>query len=713
MSIKIPTRTKCRERIEEELVKMKERFLAGLKKASVMIIASIMLLGVIPLGMLSHVTTVNAEGEFLRLAPETETSVAAENTLQGEGILSVTPDSHAVGGNYYGYLRFDLRSLQEKDIDEISSAKLRLILLRTPAAEAVPVQLWLMPDVAWSKSMDWAEKPSRLGEIPIASTTVSPETDGKSRLFEVDLTGYLKKWMEEGREKVSFRLDSLGDGIAAVYAGTAHEDPLFRPCLKVTTKAATDPDGNTLQKVRLSQQYATEQAQTTMMTVGGNQEVYLKFSLNTDNIQGAVYQTFLQLNYLQGDPEAMLRIDYLENTAWTTEELAEGNLPEGKRYPVYREEDFAFGVYDQIDMTDVVNDTLARGEREVTLLLWCENGKMVFESTGEQAPRLRVSVSDDRDVVAMMEASAGVLGKNTAPNAITKALADDGIADNGIRTEISWQAADVKTGLSARESLAANGKISRPQWFRESREILATATISAGEFQRERRCYLTILPQEIPDFTGVEFGTMLDIGAPDEEAKNKFESVGTVDRSRWIAGRKLTYRELKRDGTMILHFPVDEEKQNYLTVKLWEEDDFPGILVSSLQNREVTPFAIEGIKMAEREEGGFLYLTYPIPMSYTKDRKYVSLALTLPEQEIPEAGESVTAETEADESLEETPAVSIYDAYLTQTPYFDPLAFAEQGEAVVKKSEETESAFYRFLRKIYGAAEQTFGFRDT
>ena len=271
----------------------------------------------------------------------------------------------------------------------------------------------------------------------------------------------------------------------------------------------------------------------------------------------------------------------------------------------------------------------------------------------------------------------------------------------------------MKTGLSARESLAANGKISRPQWFRESREILATATISAGEFQRERRCYLTILPQEIPDFTGVEFGTMLDIGAPDEEAKNKFESVGTVARSRWIAGRKLTYRELKRDGTMILHFPVDEEKQNYLTVKLWEEDDFPGILVSSLQNREVTPFAIEGIKMAEREEGGFLYLTYPIPMSYTKDRKYVSLALTLPEQEIPEAGESVTAETEADESLEETPAVSIYDAYLTQTPYFDPLAFAEQGEAVVKKSEETESAFYRFLRKIYGAAEQTFGFRDT
>ncbi len=679
---------------------MKERFLAGLKKASVIIIASIMLLGVIPLGMLSHVTTVNAEGEFLRLQPEAEASVAAGNTLLGNGILSADEDSYAVGENHYGYLRFDLRSLLDKKIDQISSAKLRLIVLRTPTTEAVPVQLWLTPDNGWSKTMDWEEKPSHLGEILVSSITVPAETDGKSRLFQVDLTEYLKKWLEEGREKISFRLDSPGKGIAAVYAGNSHEDPLYRPCLKITTGTATDPDGNTLQKVRLSGQYATGQEQTTLMTVGEGKEVYLKFSLNTENIRGAVYRTVLQLTRLQGDTEALLRVDRLENADWTSEALETGEMPLGERYPVYREEDFEIGAYDKIDITDVVNDTLAGGKTEIALLLWCENGKMIFDNAEELAPRLKLSVSDHRDAVAIMEASASALGKNTNPNAVTKALEDDGIADNGVRTEINWGATEVKTGLPARDALAANGKIYRPQWFRESREILAVARISAGEYQRERRCYLTILPQEAPDFENVEFRTMLDIGNAEKEAKNKFDSVGTVARGRFVEGRKLTYRELKQNGAMVLHFPVEPERQNYLTVKLWEEDAFQGIAVSCLQNRELSPFAIEGTEMVEKEDGGFLYLTYPIPLSYTKDRDYVSLKLTLPEREIGE------------EAPEEDSAVSIYDAYLTQTPYFDPIVFAEQGEAMVKKTEEEQSALYRFLRKIYGAAEQTFDFRD-
>ncbi len=684
---------------------MKERFLAGLKKASVIIIASIMLLGVIPLGMISHVATVNAEGEFLRLQPETEVSVAAESTLQGDGKVRETKDIHEIGERHFGYLRFDIRSLLEREPEEIKSAKLRLVLLRTPAKEPVPVQLWLMQETGWNRSMKWDEKPSRLGEVPVASMTVSPDTDGKSRLFEVDLTEYLRKWMEEGREKVSFRLDSLGSGIAAVYGGSSHEDPLFRPCLKVVTGTAEDPDGNTLQKVRLSQQYATEQEETVMMTVGDGKEVYLKFSFNTENIRGTLYQAMLRLGYLQGDEGAMLRIDRLENTDWTAEEMKEGKPYQGERYPLYREEDFEAGNYDEIDMTDAVNDSLAKGKTELALLLWCENGSMVFESQGEMAPRLMVSVSDDRTVAAMMEASASALGKNKSPSEVTKALADDGIANNGIRTEISWQAIDRKTGLSARSSLSENGKIYRPQWFRESKEILATATISAGEVTRERKCYLTILPKEAPEFKNTEFSPMLDVGFADAEEKNKFESVGTVAKSRWVAGRKMTYREMKQDEMMILHFPVDSEKRNYLTVKLWEEDEFPGLVVSCLQNRELSPFAIAGTDMAEKEEGGFLYLTYPIPLSYTKGRDYVSLALTMAEK-TQEENEETT------ESLEEGPVASVYDVYVAPTPWFDPLSFAEQGEVVVKKTEEEESALYRFLQKIYGAAEETFDFRD-
>ncbi len=691
---------------------MKERFLAGLKKASVILIASIMLLGVIPLGMLSHMTTVNAEGEFLRLAPEAEASVAAGSTLQSGKLLPMPKDSYAVGETRYGYLRFDLRGLLDQKPEEVSSAKLRLVLLQTPAAEEVPLRLWMVPENQWSKGMDWTEKPSRLGEVFLADMPVSPETDGKSRLFEVDLTDYLKKWLEEGREKVSFRLDSIGSGIAAVYAKNSHEDPLYRPCLKITTGTAMDPDMNSLQKVRLSQHYATGQEQTAFMTVGNEKEIYLKFSLNRENIRGALYQAFLKLTRLQGEEGAVLRIDRLENTHWTVEELEAGILPEGESYLVYREEDFDSGIYDNIDITDVVNDALADGETEFTLRLWCESGQMVFDNGEEQAPRLKVSVSDHRDAAAMMEASAAALGKNQNPNVITKPLADDGIAENGVRTEINWTATEWKTGLLARDSLAANGRIYRPQWFRESREILAVAEISAGEYQRKRFCYLTIPPQEAPELVDMELGSMLDLGSVNEEEKNRMESVKTVARSRWVEGRKLTYRDLSRESALILNFPVEPEGRNYLTLKLWEEDDFPGIAVSSLQNRELASVTMTGSQMAEKEEGGFLYLTYPLPLSYTKGRNVVSLKMALPEEPANRENEPEGTENVTEELAEESPVASVYDAYITQTPYFDPLAFAEQGEVITLKN-EGESAFYRFLRKIYSAAEETLDFRDS
>lgn len=48
---------------------MKELLFSGMKKLAVILIASVMLLGVVPVGMISRPTTVSAEGEFLRLSP--------------------------------------------------------------------------------------------------------------------------------------------------------------------------------------------------------------------------------------------------------------------------------------------------------------------------------------------------------------------------------------------------------------------------------------------------------------------------------------------------------------------------------------------------------------------------------------------------------------------------------------------------------------------
>ncbi len=688
---------------------MKERFLAGLKNASVIIIASLMLLGVIPLGMISHVTTVNAEGEFLRLFPEAELSLSAETMMQEDGVVPEKNETHVIGENQYGYLRFDLRELLGEKPEEISGATLRLSFLGGTTSKTAKVQLWLMPEDDWSKTMNWEKKPSQVGEISLATKEIAPETERQPALFEVSLKDYIKKWMEEGRKKVSFRIDGLGDGITSVYAGSKHQDPTFRPCLKVWTKKATDPDQKTLQKIKLSQKYATNQGKNTVATVGGGETVYLRFSLNPANIQGAIYRANLNLNRLRGDSAGLLRVDHLDNLTWKASELDAGKKPTGERNTIYREEDCVNETDGgSIDLTDVIHDAYAQGKKEISLVIWSENGKKTFDYEGKNEPWMEVLVSDDRNAVAMMETSLGILGENSDPEAITESLSDDRIAENGFRAAVSWTATDRKTGEPAEDVLMANGKIRRPEWFRDSREILARATITSGKYQRERICYLTVLPQEAPLLIEEELGTMLKFGNSESEKRGLFESAETEVSERLVGDRAMTCRDMGPDGMMILHLKTDPEKQNYFTVKLWEEDAFSGLVVSSLQDRTLSPIEILGTDMAEKERGGFLYLTYPLPIAYTNGRNYVSLRLTMTKKEIA-SWQDLSLEGDAD-WRESGPKVSLYGAYLTQTPYFDPMAFADQGEEVIKKTNH-EWSFYQFLRKIYGAAERSLDFR--
>ncbi len=689
---------------EKELVKMKERFLTGLKNAAVIIIASFMLLGVIPLGMIS-LSTVSAEGDFLRLYPETQISLTSGTERRNTGIFFESENLYGVGKDQYGYLRFDLRDLLDEKTDNINEATLRLTFLRTPAADKMPVQLWLMPTDNWSRSMKWKDKPSGLGEVLLKTVILSPGAEGEPRLFEADLTDYVKKWVEEKRETVSFRLDGLGEGATAFFAGTGHEDPTFRPGLKVVTGEATDPDEKNLKKVTLKETYATGQRENSVAVIGGKDEIFLKFSLNPNNIQGAVYRANLKLHCLSKEPDALLRIERLDNTKWTTESLKEGEKPKGNRQLIYREEDAEVKDYDSINLSDVVMDACVKGETWVTLVLRSERGEIAFGFDGRTKPSMELLVSDHRDALALEETVVGILGENENRKEIVEPLSDDSVAENGVRAAVSWKATEMENPEKPAENiLAANGRIHRPKWFQESRDIVAKAVVSAGKYKTDLTYYLSVLPQDEPDLSDAEFGTMLDIGTGEKEKEQLAESTGTVARSRWVDGKNLTYREMGADGMIVLHLAVDAKKQNYLTLKLWEEDDFSGILVSDLQNRKQKSFVIQETGMAVKEESGFCYLTYPIPLSYTQNKNYVSLRLTMVEPK-PEETTDVSAMEEREE-----PTISVYSAYITQTPYFDPMNFAMLGEPVIKKEEE--SSFYRFLRKIYGAAESTFDFRD-
>ena len=105
---------------------MKENILSAGKKLAVMFLASLMLLGVVPIGMVSRTTTVNAEGEFLRFSPASEkfVSLGISNSLLQDGIIS--PDFLPIGDGYDGYYKFNIENLLDRDIDEIREAKLRV-----------------------------------------------------------------------------------------------------------------------------------------------------------------------------------------------------------------------------------------------------------------------------------------------------------------------------------------------------------------------------------------------------------------------------------------------------------------------------------------------------------------------------------------------------------------------------------------------------------
>ncbi len=685
---------------------MKERFLTWLKNTAVILIASLMLLGVIPLGMISLHSTANAEGDFVRLYPEAELSLSPKEGQLEQDLVAEEETTYGIGKDHYGYLRFDLREYTGKKAKKLNKVTLRMTFLEMYAGRNISVQVWLMPEERWSKSMEWDEKPSRVGEVLVATSNLVSERRDDPQLLEVDLTDYVRQYAEAGKEKISFRIDSSEDGMSAVYAGASHEDPTYRPCLKVVTGNGKDPDEKDLTKVLLKEKYATDQQEDTIVRVGGKREIYLKFSLNPNNIKGGIYRAILKMDCRNREEGALLRVDRLEDTKWNKKSLKEKGV-QGKRHMIYREEDAGAWGYEEIDLTEAVNHALANGEKEIAFAVYSEHGEIAFGFERETQPEMELFVSDNRSVVAMTEAATKLLGENSGREEITSALLHNYVAENGVRTSAVWSAQDKETGEDAKDTLSRNGKVVAPEWFREDKELVVKATVSSGKHQMNLLYYLTVPTEEPPEFEEEITGTMVDMGTRTSERKGHVELVGTTAHSRRVEGQKMTYREMGRDEMIILHLSVDPKKQNYLTVKLWEEDDFPGISVTNLRDEGRKNFEIRQTDIAVKEEGGFCYLTYPIPMSYTKGREYVSLRLTMvePEEEISAV---VTEEQETEEPETEQPeqVISVYGAYVTQMAYFDPMAFAEQGEPVIKKEESEESAAYQFLKKIYGAAFQ-------
>ena len=670
---------------------MKEKVVSALKKAVVIVIASVMVLGLVPVGLMTlKPNTVSAEGEFLRFAPAKEASVMSRTEEKKAAGNNLAEGLYPVGGESHAYLQFDLQSLMDnKDLGEVKKATLRLIAVNGGIDTGQPMRLWLMPSVDWNGDMGYEDRPTALGEIKIADLPV--DVKGKeTQVLEIDLTAYLQKWLEDKKNQVSLHLDAAGSALAAVIAGSAYEDAACRPCLKVVAGEASDPDPADLTKTWLEKTAQTgTNSSDKELYAGRGADTYLKFRFNPGNIQGAMYVVNLKLRMLRADEDAEIFIYKISNGQWNEGE----KLPQGEETLIDAVRPDIGGVVQSIDLSDAVNDAYARGEVSLTLRIsGGETGQVVFSNRGEDAPRLSLRVSDHENIVAATQAAVYTLEDNASPDAIADNLSESYTTEAGTRAEIRWTAVDAATGEDAKVILSENGRVTRPQWFENSRQIRATAAISSGDYSREREYLLTVLPEEMPDYTGWTFGNDINLGSPGHEDDFDFAEVHAPAHSRWIDGKNFPYRTLEADGNMAMTMAVDPEKQNYLTVKIWKaEKPTSALLIENMQDRTADPIVITPPAEISAEDG-FLYLTYPLPLAQTQGKQYISLRFRV---------DAETAETE-----EAMVPWSIYNVYSGQTSYFDPLTFADQGEVVAGKAPGGDSSFAKLLRRMYMAAKQ-------
>ena len=663
-----------------------ENFLSGIKKLAVMLIAGVMLLGVVPVGLVSKPTTVSAEGEFLRISPSAEAFVSSKYGERGTSGRDISSDLNMVGEQYDTYLRFDISNLLDKNINEIHKAALRLAVVNTGMENTDTVQLWHMQDNVWNESVTYENRPSSVGELKLADISMAACCKTGS-VVEVDLTEYVKNQIENDSSVLSLHLNAAGSGTAS-FAASLYEDRAFRPCLKIITGDAVDTDQSDLTKAWLENSVSTGNSKyaENALYIGNSSEIYLKFHLNRGNIQGAMYDIRLKADLLRAKDGTDISVYLVHCGDWSSI-----NEPAESEETLVHNSALTEGTESlAVNLTDPVNDIYSAGGEFITLRIAADSdGESVFYSSGNLAPRLDIRATDSPRVVASVEAGARALGENPAPAAITSDLLENYAAADGTKAFFKWSAYDPETGKRIYDILSDDGTITRPKWFEDSRTIHAKAVIASGAYRTERSFILTVLPDDPPNYDGLQFADCTDIGSSADESAKYAEFVNAPAHSRRIDGNNLTYRTLENDGIMVLNMAVDPQRQNYLTLKLWKpESPSVSLTIASLQDNSAGALVC-GYPTESSREDGFIYLTYPLPAEYTQGRAYVSLKIT-----------------PAEPAAEDSAMWSIYGAYTGQSPYFDPLSYAEQGETFLAKASLTDTAFYQFLKQLYETTQQ-------
>ena len=668
----------------QEVSPIKEKIISVIQKIVVIILACLMLIGILPIGLMPD-NDVEKIGDFIRIATAEEL-YSSEKKSNG---------AEKIGRGHCAYLKFNLENIAKTDIDDIKKVCLRLAFLKGSGSLKNEISVSILPNGLWPHGDSVKDF-----KIPFEKeiAVIYPQTMGaEDSLSEIDITNYVKKYIDEGKTDIAFRLSSKMPVYAKIASGS-NSDSAYRPSLKIVTGEAEDTDAYTLRKASVSdavyvsamrpEATGRELSNRSTIAVGEGKDIYLKFELNENAIFDSVYKARLSLHLAGTINDGVFNISVINNNQWSGGNITYNSRPRGEEiYATSFETDKEGRM--NIDVTQAVCEARTRGIRTIAFRITAENGNAIFYGKGDikNEPELFIEASDDKDIECASEAAINALGVNSY-EFVTMDLPNSYTDESGNTAKLRWTEYD-KVGNPISDHISKNGEVKRPRWFESNATVDISAKIQSGDYTTERKYRVIVPAEKAPNYDNYSFGNYIDIGNPRSEDVQKFESVKVSSvKRRWTSGRVFTYRVPETAGAMLLNLACVPQSDNYITLKLWEGDkSLYGNFRLSLCDGTKDSIILTAPDTTEVNNNGFVYATYALPRVFTQGKNFVSLRL---EYENP---------TQVQRETTPKPR-GIYAVYMTQTPFFEPKLFANQGEKIVSESSFSESAIRKFIDNL-------------
>ncbi len=669
---------------------IKDKLLSVIKKTILIILACLLGLCFLPVGLMPEKVPEKTDN-FIRFFAEDERYPSPSSA---KGIANI-------GYGSPSYLRFNLGWLLSNDadidVDKINSVRLRLTFLKGSGELTNRINVNLADDNLWN-SKNFLP-PSHIG-VKYELATIYPQTRGADdSLSEIDITEPVKESLLNGESQITIRLDADMQ-VDANMASGEYYDSSCRPYIKVVTGKAEDTDAYTFKRAELSEAVYVSQKeadksgnsfaeQTDSLMVGDGNEMYLKFDINENSIFDTVYDVRLSLCQKSNLKSSKFKVSCINNNQWQGD-ITYNTLPRGEETVATEVTSDKAGRLN-IDITGAVSHARTLGIKSLTLRIVGDETPVEFygKNDNRRKPALYIRATDDKNIVCAARAGIGALGANPS-SFLTMNLLDSYVSEDGTTAKIRWKEYDAANREITGRHISEDGTVKRPKWFEPSANVIAEAKIQSDNYTTKRRYYVTIPSTAAPNYTGYSFSNYIDIGNIKSENSNLFDSINTSGvKRKWISGRVFSYRTPDIDGAMLLNMSCMPDTDNYFTLKLWEGDDSSHCnLVISTCDEKTQSLTLVTPDDNIVDNKGFVYVTYKLPREFTDDKNFVSLRLFCNEN------------SPRTKNIDNHAPRGVYAAYITQSAFFDPKAFAKQGEKPISEPNFGEGAIRKFIENL-------------